>query len=204
MSNFLAFLQLTVGLAALYVTIYLALKKKYEKLRELHLNINEFIDKSDKIRETVGWLNTIYIIITLIAILFYISPFKGFFQFFKGNDINTPLGKNIYTISSVISFLILTFVIIKLTFFDVMDFFDGKYSLLFCAFVYIFDIIVLLKINQFALTYYIKSCEESLINMYYNIIITHMFMDFILLILYMFSHLGYSIFIDFLYNKFTE
>lgn len=202
MGDLVGFLQLAVGLAALYVSIYFALKKKYEKLRELHLNVKQFIKKSNKIKESVGFLNTIYIIITLIIISLYFSPFKGFFQFFEGDDFNTSQGKNIYIVSSVISSLILLYFIIKISY-DI-DILDCIYQYLFCAFIYIFDIIVLLKINQFALSYYTKTYEESLIDMHFRVFITHFFIDFILIVVYMFSYFGYIIFIDFLNDKFTE
>lgn len=201
MSELLGLLQLVVGLAALYVSIYLALKKKYVKLHEQHLN-NKLFNESDKISKSLGFLNTIYIIITLIIILLYFFPFKDFFQFFKGNDFNSLHGKNIYIVSSVISSLILLFFIIKIFYNE--DILDCIYQYLFCVFSYIFHIIVLLKINQFALTYALKLHEESSIDMIFSLFIMHFFMDSVLLIVYLFSYIGYDNFIHFLDNKFSE
>lgn len=202
MSILLGFLQLAVALAGLYVSIYIVLKKKYEKLSEQHLYTKQNRIKKYKIEESVSLLNTIYIIIALVLISLYFSPFKGFFQFFKGNEFNTTLGKKIYIVSSSISALILTFCIVM--YLGHIKIRNRIYHCVFCAFTYIYSIIVMLKLNQFALTYYIKSNEESLTNMYLNIFVTHILMDWILSIVYMLSFLGYFVFIDFLHNKFTN
>ena len=212
MSTLLGFLQLAVGLAALYVSIYLALKKKYEKLSELHLNLKQYIKKSDKIEKAVSLLNTIYIIITLVVISLYFSPFKGFFQFFKDNDFNTLQGKIIYVASSSISFLIFTICTVKFIFFNDIEIIDSFHEYIFCTFTYIYNIIIMLKINQLYLSYYTKLYGESLTEIYpsvYHIqffmdIILVVFMDQILVVLYTLSYSEYSIFIDFLNDKFTD
>lgn len=228
MNNLLGFLQLAAGLAALYVSIYLPLKKKYENLKEEYLKeeyLNERLslynsnahrlENNKKIRKkgqnnlfkrnqtikSVNLLNTIYIIITLTLILLYFSPFKGFFLFFKGNEFNTLQGKNVYILSSVILFLMLTLsIVIEVIFLCGKDILHKSHVYLFLAFDYIFDIILLLKTNQVALTFYLRAYEKSII----ILILCYFFVDVVFLHVFMFSLMGYNMLIDFLIDKFTE
>ena len=118
MGNLLDYIQLAIGLAGLYLTIYLALKAKYEKLWNINPSDKQNRLKCSNIAGFVELLNTITIILAIIIITLYFPPFKGFFHFFKESNFNTPQGKIIYILSSSISFLILTFWIVKDTFFD--------------------------------------------------------------------------------------
>lgn len=210
MGNLLSFLQFVVALVALYVTLYLSLKKKYQNLQALRnlrktdLPIKQFIKKCDKIEECFGLLNTIYIIITLIAITVYFSPFKGFFQFFREKDFNTPEGRSVYILSSSLSFLLLTYFIVKYTFFEDIIFLDGTYQYIFYSFVYFFSVVVMLKINQLSLIHFTETHDNSIMMLFLAIGFIHLIMDTILLVVYMFSLLGYGIFMDFLNDKFTD
>lgn len=204
MGNLLDYIQLAIGLAGLYLTIYLALKAKYEKLWNINPSDKQNRLKCSNIAGFVELLNTITIILAIIIITLYFPPFKGFFHFFKESNFNTPQGKIIYILSSSISFLILTFWIVKDTFFDDLNLYNAIYQYLFFVVNYIYSIIALLKLNQFALTYFLKLYENSYIYMFFAICMTHFIMIIILLTVNISSSYGYTMLIDFLSDKFTE
>lgn len=202
MENFNAFMQLVFGSAALYATLYQTLKKKYERLENSKLDHKQCRRKKESIENILGLLNTIYVIIFIFTITFYCSPFRGFFRFFGESIYGMSYGKALYIVFSVISSIILFLLIYGIEIWDELA--GGYYQYFFYSFLYIYFVIVLLRLNQIILAFCIKNYLESLVVFVIITIMIHMLMNFVIFILYIVACFVYLVLMEFVEDKFTK